>query len=448
MDYDTALRYIDSFIDFEKIQGYNYASSFNLDRIHAFLHDLGDPHSDLKTIHVAGSKGKGSTCAIIAALLRQAGYSVGVYTSPHLLDERERVRILDNTSRKMPHVNRGFEGVIEKEELVALIEKIEPVAERFRDHKELGRLSFFEIFTACAFIYFKERKVDFSVLETGLGGRLDATNVTDPVVCGITNISLEHTDKLGDSLEAIAREKSGIIKRGVVAVSATQEKVVTSVIQEVCRERGARLLEIGRDIKYTVLESDEGGQVFNLDALGCSYKDLKINLIGAHQVENAALAITMAKTCIEIDKESLSSGLREISWPGRLHVIQRRPYIILDGAQNVASIKAALSSIKKVFPYKKLICIFGILNDKDIRGVAGELDRSIDTVILTRSCSGRAADPFSLKGYFSKTKAEVTSDLGHALRLGKKILDEGDLLLITGSLYIVGEAMKYFKLNL
>ncbi len=453
MDYDATLQYIDSFIDFEKIPQYDYASSFNLERMHAFLHDLGSPHKDLKTIHVAGSKGKGSTCCIAATLLKHAGYSVGLYTSPHLLDARERIRVLNNQSLA-PHQNQrfgtghGFQGIIGIEDFIDLVERIRPVAEKFRDHKGLGRLSFFEILTACAFLYFKEKKVDFAVLETGLGGRLDATNVTEPFACGITNISLEHTDKLGDSLDAIAREKAGIIKKHTIVASAHQERRVSDIIREVCCKNESRLLETGKDIKYTLLESNEFGQIFNLDTLGSSYKDLKMDLVGAHQVENAALAVTMVKSCIKMDEESVGAGLRNISWPGRLQVIQKSPYIILDGAQNVASIKVALSSIKEAFNYKRLISIFGILSDKDIKGVANELDQASDIVILTKACTERARDPLFLRQYFSSSKIEVTDKMEDALMLGKKIIDKEDLLLITGSLYIVGEAMKHFKIGL
>ncbi len=423
MDYSATLDYIDSFINFERIPQYNYASSFNLERVYAFLKALGAPHKGLKTIHVAGSKGKGSTCVIVASILREAGYRVGLYTSPHLLDVRERIRVGD---------------IIEEKDFIRLIEKIEPIAEKFRDRG----LSFFEVFTACAFLYFKEKRVDLAVLETGLGGRLDATNVTEPVVCGITSISSEHTDKLGSSLEAIAREKAGIIKVQGMVVSAWQRKEVRDVIREVCREKNANLYEIGRGIIYSITESNEYGQRFSLEAPGYLYKDLELNLLGAHQVENATLAIAMLKSCIDIDERDIRSGLKNVSWPGRLQVIRRNPYIVLDGAQNTASIRAILSSVKEFFHYKRLICIFGIMKDKDIQGVSRELDMASDIVILTKSRNGRAKDPLCLKENFSRSQLELRTNIEDAITRALDIADTSDLILITGSLYIIADALK------
>lgn len=440
MDYREILDYVYSFIDFEKIPRYSYASSFRLERMHAFLRVLGNPHLGLNTIHIAGSKGKGSTCAIIASVLKEAGHRVGLYTSPHLLDVKERIRVLDLCAP---------EDFIKEKEFIAITERIKPVAEKFRDHKELGKLSFFEFLTACAFLYFKEKKVDYAVLETGLGGRLDATNVTNPLVCGITNISMEHTDKLGNSLEEIAGEKAGIVKGKGVVVSAIQKKKVLRIIEQTCRKKKAKLYEVGKDITYSVIESTQDGQVFNLNGPDYSYKNLEINLIGAHQVENAALAIGMLKAMDDINDESIRKGLKNISWPGRLQIVQREPYIILDGAQNIASVRAALKSIKKIFRYKRLITVFGISSDKDIKGVSEELNKSSELVILTKSSNVRAEDPMCMKKYFSKHRTTITNNTEEALEQGLKAADKEDLILVIGSLYVVAEAMKFTQpLNL
>ena len=413
MNYVGIIEYIDSFINFEKIPQYSYASSFNLDRMRALLGELGDPHQGLKTIHVAGSKGKGSTCAIMASILREAGYLVGLYTSPHLLDARERIRVLG--TRDKGQGTRGFDGVIEEDSFVELVTKIEPVAEKFRDQG----LSFFEILTAVAFLYFKEKKVDFAILETGLGGRLDATNVTEPLVCGITSISMEHMDKLGNNLTAIAREKAGIIKKECPVFTVSQRKEVLDVIKEACREKDAKLHEIDK------------------------YENLELSLLGAHQLENASLAIAMVKFIDpEIDEKTIKAALKKVDWPGRLQVLQKEPYVILDGAQNTASIKAVLSSIKELFDYKKLICVFGIMSDKDIKGAARELDKASDTVILTRPNNNRAVDPLKLRKNFCKADIKVTANVKEALDLGLNIADKEDLILVTGSLYLVGEVIK------
>ncbi|MFC1667665.1 bifunctional folylpolyglutamate synthase/dihydrofolate synthase [Candidatus Omnitrophota bacterium] len=456
MDYNKTLEYIDSFIDFEKIPHYDYASSFRLERMHAFLQELGNPHQGLNVIHVAGSKGKGSTCIIIASLLKQAGYRVGLYTSPHLLEVNERIRILGEDSESRTQLLARFEGAIKKEEFVELVEKIRPVAERFRDHETLGRLSFFEVLTACAFLHFKRKEVEFAVLETGLGGRLDATNVTMSLVCGITNISLEHTDKLGDSLESIAREKAGIIKvdglrlgPDSLVVSASQQKEATDIIRNVCQEKKFGLREIGRDVKYSVVYSGKDKQIFNLDGPGYSYKNLQLNLIGAHQVENAAIAIAMLRSidkCIlKMDEKVVFQGLKNISWPGRLQIIQERPYVVLDGAQNAHSIKRILASVKEIFSWNRLICVFGISRDKDIKGVSAELDKVSDVVILTRSRSSRAKDPIYLKENFSKAAVELSDDVEEALKTGLEAANKEDLILVSGSLYVVGDAIRYMN---
>ncbi len=448
MNYFAALDYISSFIDFEKIPRYNYTSNFRLERMYAFMKELGHPHQGLNVLHVAGSKGKGSTCAIIASILKQAGYRAGLYTSPHLLDTRERIRVLDRHSLFVVRDSEGFEGTIGRKEFIGLIDKIRPVAEKFRDHEELGKLSFFEILTACAFLHFKEKNVDIAILETGLGGRLDATNVTMPLVCGIANISLEHTDKLGNSLGEIAREKTGIIKEQGLVVSAPQEHEVGDVIREVCREKNANLYEIGKDVKYSIVKSDESGQIFNLDGPGYSYKNLHLKLLGAHQVENAALAIAMVME--DITEDIIQAGLKDVFWPGRLQLIQKKPYLILDGAQNVASIRKVLSSIKAIFHYNRLISVFGISGDKDIEGMVRELDNAGNIVILTRSKSERAKEPPCLKKNFSRAEVRLTNNVEEALEQGMEVASKEDLVLVTGSLYVVGEALanqhyEYYK---
>jgi len=463
MTYNNAINYINSFINFEKIPKYQYAASFNLERMNAILDKLGNPHKNLNVIHVAGSKGKGSTCAIAAYILKEAGYKVGLYTSPHLVNFRERIRILG----QRPDM---FEGMISEEEFIELVEEIKPVAEKFRKHKTLGEASFFEILTACAFLYFKKEQVDIAVLETGLGGRLDATNVTMPLVCGITSISLEHTDKLGDTLSKIAYEKAGIIKKvqcfprlrsgqarlkvqGVV-VSARQEKEAIEVIRKVCKERNSILYEVGKDIKYSIINSNELDQIFDIEGPGYSYKNLEINLIGSHQIENASLSIGMLKAIehkkFNIGEDDIKKGLKRTTWPGRLQIIQKKPYMILDGAQNPASMLTLISSIKKIFKYKKLICVFGISSDKDIKGVSGILDTVSDIIILTKAKDNpRAEDVSMLKGYFQSSRPglEETNYIDEALQKALKLADREDLILITGSLFVVGDTMQYFNCN-
>lgn len=459
MDFNAAVDYINSFINFEKIPKYQYLTAFKLERMNAILEELGKPHEDLRVIHVAGSKGKGSTCAITACILKESGYKVGLYTSPHLMDFRERIRILDKGQETMDKRqgtrDRGqdvFEGMIGEGDLGEIVDKIKPIAEKFRDHETLGKLSFFEIVTACAFLYFKKRKVDVAVLETGLGGRLDATNVAMPLISGITNISLEHTDKLGDTLAKIAREKAGIIKDEREVISASQEKEVSMVIRKTCARRNAKLYEVGRDIKYSILNSNEKSQIFDLSGPGYHYESLEMNLIGAHQVENASIAISMLKLMgsdkFNIKENAIRKGLKNSLWPGRLQVIQKNPYIVLDGAHNLASAKLLVNSVKRLFSYDKLICIFGMSSDKDIKGVSSILDRMSDIIILTKAKDNPRGEAVSrLKQNFrnSRPGLEESGDINEAMQKALSLADKGDLILVTGSLFIVGDAIKYLK---
>ena len=444
MDYSEALKYIDSFINFEKIPGYDYASSFKLERMFAFLRLLGNPHEGLNSIHIAGSKGKGSVCAISAYIFKEAGYRVGLYTSPHLVDIRERIRILDG----------GSEGPIGREEFIDLIDKIKPIAEIFRDHKTFGRISFFEVLTAAAFLYFRKMKVDIAVLETGLGGRLDATNVIRPIVCGITNISMEHSDKLGNTLGSIAREKAGIIKTGdpgCFVFSEKQDKEVMDEIKAACDEKRACLCEVGIDIKYSIKMSNENNVIFDLYGPGYAYEGLKLRLIGDHQAQNASLAIGMAKSIEKngytVSEKAIRSGLKKVSWPGRLQVVNKDPLVIVDGAQNASSIKAILSSIKNIFKYDRLVCILGVSGDKDVVGIAGELDMACNAVILTRSKNTRAMDPVCLSNSFppSRPGLEISENFDEAMRKALKTIGKKDIILITGSLFLVGEAMEFIR---
>jgi len=453
--YKNSLDYINSFINFEKIPKYQYAASFRLERMNAILDELGNPHKDLNVIHVAGSKGKGSTCAVAAYILRAAGHKVGLYTSPHLINFRERIRVLNNCGNSGDLEGRkpdSFEGMACEEEIDDIIEEIKPAAEKFRDHERLGKASFFEILTACAFLYFKKKQVDAAVLETGLGGRLDATNVTMPLACGITNISLEHVDKLGGTLRKIASEKAGIIKERSLVVSAPQRKESMGAIRKASKEKAANLYEVGRDIKYSVVNSDENGQVFDLDGPGYCYKDLELNLIGCHQIENASIGIGMLKAisgkgfCLE--EKHIRDGLKAVVWPGRLQIVHKSPYVILDGAQNPASMLALVSSVKKILRYKKLICVFGISSDKDIKSVSGILDAFSDIIILTKAKDNpRASDISALRLNFGKNRPglEDSSDVYEALDKAMKLADKDDLILVTGSLFVVGNAIEAFK---
>lgn len=402
---------------------------------------INNPQDALRCIHVAGTKGKGSTCAFITYILRQAGFKVGLYTSPHLSDFRERIRILSGN-----RMQGDFEGMIPKKELARLVQRLKPAIEEFNLCSKDGPLSFFEVYTALALVYFKEKKADFAVLETGLGGRLDATNAVKPLVCAITPISYEHTQKLGNSLREIATEKAGIIKcqvsgvrcQRLAVISAPQEKEAIEVIRNKCKEADAKLYEVGKDIVYQ--KTNRG---FDVKGIFREYPNLKTRLAGAHQLTNAAVAIGAVEALkfynLKAGIDSIRQGIYDTVWPGRCEIVSRRPLIVLDGAQNIASSITLKKTIKEEFRYKRLILVLGISNDKDIKGVCNELYDLADEIVLTKADNPRATQPEILAKYFDGKQIHITDDVSQAAKKARLIAKKEDLVLVTGSLFVVGE---------
>jgi dihydrofolate synthase / folylpolyglutamate synthase len=462
MTYPEVIDYLESFINYEKITAWPYKESLKLERIKDFLALIGNPQDHLRCIHIAGTKGKGSTCAFIAYILKESGYKVGLYTSPHLFDFRERIRIL------IPGFSGDFEGMISKRELTVLVRKLKLSIDDYNRSSGYGPLSFFEVYTSLAFIYFKEKGVDFVVLETGLGGRLDATNVVNSLACAITPLSYEHTQKLGNTLKEIASEKAGIIKRHrddsgaprhkdtktqadqPVVISAPQEPEAMRVIQNRCLETGVKLYQVGQDIIYRQDSETQRRKVnnaFTIRGVFGRYNNLKIKLAGEHQLVNAAVAIGVIAALkarnIKVGVDGIRKGLYNAIWPGRCEIVSRKPYIVLDGAQNIASARAIKGTIKRDFKYKKLILILGISKDKDILGVCNELRDLADKVILTKADNPRAADPGSLAKSFRGQENYITGSVKEAEAKAVRLAKKEDLILVCGSLFVVGE----FRVN-
>lgn len=443
MTYQETIKYLASFINYEKIALYPYKESLKLQRIKDFLAAIDNPQEGLKCVHIAGTKGKGSTCAFIAYILREAGYKTGFYTSPHLSDFRERIRIL----RPRPRAQRcrlAFEGMISREDLSRLVTKLRPAIDRYNRHSVCGALSFFEVYTALAFVYFKEKRVDYVVLETGLGGRLDATNVVRPLVCAITPISYEHTQKLGHTLRAIAGEKAGIIKDHSIVVSAPQAKEALRVIKRRCRDAKARLFLVKRDIHYKKLKRG-----FEVKGLLVKIRCPELNLIGEHQMVNAAVAAGVIEALrlggAKIGIKDISRGLYNTLWPGRCEVISRAPHMVLDGAQNVASARALKLAVRNSFKYEKLAMVLGISTDKDLKGLCGEFKNFADIFILTKADNPRATDPKVLATYFRNSEVHLTDNVREAVNFSLNTAGTKDLILVTGSLFVVGEARRYVE---
>ncbi len=431
MTYNEAIRYLEQFVNYEKEASYDYKRLFKLDRMRRLASILGDPQDSVKSIHIAGTKGKGSTSAIIHSILKEAGFSTGLYTSPHLVSPRERIRIGDR--------------IIGKEDIAGLMVILKKAVEKLgADNPTL-----FEVYTMLAYLYFKEKKADFAVYETGLGGRLDATNILRPLVSAITPVSYEHMDKLGKTILEIATEKAGIIKDGSICVVAPQEEEALEIISSICKEKSARRILVGKDIKFKELAFSDTEEVFCVSGPFNDYPSLEMPLLGEHQVVNAATAVGVIEALelcgVAIDGKAVKRGLRKVKWPGRLEVISKKPSVVLDGAQNRASACALAAALKRAFVYKKLVLVLGVSKDKDIKGILDELLPISDKIVLTKAnVLERAADPSAIKELIKSKRKNIylTKSVEEALGRAKSIASKDDLMLVTGSLFVVGEARK------
>ena len=437
MNYRQAEEYLNSFVNYENIPGISYTSAdYSLRHVEELLHRMGSPHLTAKTVHIAGTKGKGSVAAMIAQALKASGYKTGLYTSPHLHSLRERIRV------------NG--GLISEEEFAALMAELKPCIEEMNCDPLYRQFTFFEALTVLAFAYFKKRQADFQVLEVGLGGRLDATNVAKPDVCIITPISLDHTEILGDSLEKIAYEKAGIIKLGSLVVLSPQPEEVTSIISDVCYKQGVKLVQVGRDITWRRISGDSYHQSLIVKGeMGDHH--LTIPLLGDYQIENAATAVAaleiLASLGFDIAAEDIAQGLARVEWPGRFQILNHQPMVLVDGAHNVASMKRLAESIKGYFHYDKIFLIFGTSCDKDIPGIVKELVPLSPRVIVTYSSHPRAASPSTVATEFIRwdIKPKIAENVPQALSQTLSVANKDDLICVTGSLFLVAEALNYFS---
>jgi dihydrofolate synthase/folylpolyglutamate synthase len=414
MNYQQAQHFLDQ-LQLFKIK-------LGLDSMRHFLARLGDPQQRLRCIHIAGTNGKGSTGAALHAMLTAAGYKTGFYTSPHLSSVRERFQISG--------------AYISKEDFARLISLIASILD--------GRqITYFECTTALALLWFAERKTDFVVLETGMGGRLDATNVVTPLVSVITNVSMDHEQHLGSTLAAIAAEKAGIIKPGVPVVSGVAADESGRVISETCAERQALLFLFGRDFR-----GSGAGSLWNYQGLdGLKLTDLPMPLRGGHQISNCSLAVAAVQLLRRqgwiITEQAIRSGLAQTRWPGRLEYFQHEGrQFLLDGAHNPAGAAALRDALRSSFPRQRLILIWGAMADKDISAALREAAPLADLIILTKAAdSERAASPEQLAAVLPEAlqaKAVCASSIPAALAQASTAAAENDLICISGSLYLIG----------
>lgn len=433
--YQKAMRFLASLADFERLRIVRYNNeNFNLERMRTLLKRMGNPQNDFKSVHVAGTKGKGSTCAMLCSMLQATGYKVGIYTSPHLVDIRERI-VVDG--QMIPHAD-----------FARLARLVERASAKMRQ-----RPTYFDALTAIAFKWFAEQEVELAIVETGLGGRLDSTNVIKPEVTAITSISRDHMQQLGNTLTAIAAEKAGIFKQGVPAVTVIQDAGVEEVLKKVAENVGAPLDVCGKTIEFSYrFESSRMVGPHNricLTTPNSRFEHLAVPLIGEHQALNCGLALSIIDRLkmrgIPINDNRVMEGLAKAELAGRMEMVSQTPRVLVDGAHNAASLEALMKAIGQHIPYDSMVVIFGCCSDKDIPGMLQQVMCGADKVIFCPIKNVRTADPDELAARYVELygkMAQVAPTLEEAIQIANRAVTKEDLICITGSFYLVGEAKK------
>ena len=444
LNYDEALAFWYGCINYE--QRSPQPDDLKLEQMRALLAQLGNPHEQLRIIHVAGSKGKGSTSAMLAAILREAGFLTGLFTSPHLCGVEERIQVDGRP--------------IASDELTSQLEEVQTAVRELQACRTSGRNqiafspTFFEVATALGFLYFHRRRVDWALVEVGLGGRLDSTNVCIPEVALITSISFDHTRQLGNSLASIAREKAGIVKSGRPVISGTKNPEARAVIEQVCQERRAPLRQLGIDFHYEYtpgkIEADTCTSATGAVQIRTEeriWPAMELGLLGEHQATNAAVAVACTEALRnagwQIADSAVARGLAGVSWPARLEVVSHRPLVVLDCAHNVASASALTAALKTSFPPGRKILIFASSNDKDVAGMFKILGPVFSHIFLTRyGKNPRSVLPEELArtlGQVAGTPSTICPTAIEAWHRARELATPADVICIAGSVFLAGE---------
>jgi len=423
MTYTESVDYLNSFTNYERIGFDDVKGNFNLQNLQQVLDDIKNPQENFQVIHVAGTKGKGSICEFTNSILLKAGHDVGLFTSPHIIDSRERIKFNNESISKedFSEIVRDFKNVVQDK-----------------------KITYFEAYTLIAIMYFAKKKVDYAIFEVGLGGRLDATNVIKAKYSVISPISYDHMNVLGESLKEIASEKAGIIKEGSFCVSAPQKDEVLNIIREKCKEMKVPFSIVGKDVTYKKKKIQIDGSEVSIKTQTEEYSNCKINMLGEFQVDNCASAVQICEK-IGISKENIINGISKAFIPARFEIISKEPFIVLDGAQNEESAQKLKESVEQILKYDRLLLILGVSKDKDVKGICKELVPIADRVILTKSASQRALDPFLIRGFVKNKPSKVTKDIKEALGIALSRAKKSDIILITGSFYVAGEVKKLLR---
>jgi dihydrofolate synthase/folylpolyglutamate synthase len=437
--YEQAVEFLFNRVNFERLSGMQYSTDdFKLDRMRELLRRLGDPHEGLPAVHIAGTKGKGSTAALTAAILSAAGVRVGLFTSPHISAFEERMAVGG--------------AIPSPEELVELVRQVAPVVGEL--DKLPGHMSptYFEIATALAWLYFREQRAEIAVLEVGMGGRLDATNLCRPAVCIVTTISRDHTRQLGSRVEQIAREKAGIIKAAVPVVSGVTEEPARAVVAETCGQLGAPLFELGRHFRYRYHPASIGTEradeaLVDFDSPRHAWHGLTLPLVGEHQARNLALAAMTVELLEDqgwnLPAGAVPTGLSHLRWPGRIEVLGRAPTVIVDAAHNWEAVAALLRTLDESFVARRRVLIFAATRDKDVAGMLRQLLPRFGAVIVTCFQNNPRHVPVEV---LAETVRGLTDQMFHTApdaasgwKLARRIASPDDLICVTGSFFLAAE---------
>ncbi len=440
--YNQTLDYLYRFVDYSLQKQFRYApEKFNLQRMQDFLAKLGNPQQDFPTIHIAGTKGKGSVSSLCATVLASAGYRTGLYTSPHLIDYNERIQV---NGIPIPHA-----------ELVRLVEDMKPAIQTTPE------ITTFEITTGLAFLYFSRQKVDVAVIEVGLGGRLDATNVIQPVLSVITSLSYDHMNILGNTLTQIATEKAGIIKPGIPVVLAPQREEARQTVEAIAAERTSPLIQIGKDFHYAPVShtldeqtlwvwenADQAHMDLYLEAGEAHDWEptaITIPLLGYHQVENAATAYAalnlFRQRSLPVSEDAILRGFANVKWPGRFEILRKNPPIVIDSAHNRDSAQRLRIALDDYFPDYPVVLVFGASEDKDIDGMISELLPRLRQVVTTQAVHPRAMDPHKLVEIVHQhgRPARAVPQVADAFMEAVRLAGQDALILASGSIFLAAE---------
>ena len=417
----------------------NFGSNYGLERTFRILEILNNPQKDLKLIHVAGTNGKGSVTSMITSMLRGYNYKVGMYTSPFLEEFEERIQINGNN--------------IPKDKLADLVERVKVAVDKVIEEGYTHPTEF-EIITCLMLLYFKEEKVDYGVIEVGLGGRLDSTNVITPILSVITSISLDHTNLLGNSLSEIASEKAGIIKEGIPVVTYPQEEEALKVIEEIAKNKNSEIIKVSKDKGRFIRVYDDNEKIYQDVLVNINGEDYKVRLplLGEHQITNLLVAMkAFLKVCaiegINAEKNVILSSLKNVKWIGRLEVMKRNPLVVIDGAHNIQGIRSLKKSVQKYFKYKNIYLILGILADKQVKDMIDTITPIAKKVFALTPHSDRAELASKLRDEIIKTNSNCVSFESYEEAYIKALneADSDDLILISGSLYMIGDMRKIIR---